>query len=286
MDFSKKAKIKDQIFKYFGLVCTLSGLVLLAFFILDILIQGLPQLNWDFITGLPSRFPERAGILTSLMGTLWIIALTAFFAIPIGIAAGVYLEEYGKKNRFARFLEINITNLAGIPSIIYGLLGLEIFVQAMGLGHSVLSASLTLALLILPIIIVATRQAVRAVPNSMRQASYGIGATKWQTIRLIVLPASMGGILTGIILALSRAIGESAPLLAIGVMAYVPFAPSHPMDEFSALPVQIYNWISRPQHGFAVDAAAGIIILLIVTFLMNGLAIYYRNRWQKKIPSH
>jgi phosphate transport system permease protein len=279
-------RLIDKGFQGVGLVATLSGLLILAFFIGDILRLGLPRLSWEFITGLPSRNPEKAGLYTALIGTIWIVLMAVIFAIPIGIAAGLYLEEYGKNNRFGRLLETNINNLAGIPSIIYGLLGLEIFVQTMRLGHSVLSAGLTLALLIQPIIIVATRQAARGVPKSLREASYALGATRWQTIRFMLLPASAGGILTGIILALSRAIGESAPLLAIGVMAYVPFAPSHPLDEYSALPVQIYNWISRPQKGFAVDAAAGIIILLLVSFALNGLAIYFRNKWQSSIKKN
>jgi phosphate transport system permease protein len=201
----------------------------------------------------------------------------------MGVAAGIYLEEYGKKSRFANILEINITNLAGIPSIIYGLLGLEIFVRTLGLGQSVLAGAMTLSLLILPIIIVATRESIRAVPRSLREAAFALGATKWQTIWTQVLPASAGGVLTGIILALSRAVGEAAPLIVVGALAYVPFAPKTPMDEFSVLPIQIFNWVSRPQQGFTINSAAAIIILLMITFLMNGIAIYFRSKWQKKV---
>lgn len=276
-------RIKDKIFQYFGIACTFFGLFMLAIFIGDVLQKGLSRIDWEFITKLPSRFPEKAGIFTALMGTCWILFLTAIIAIPIGVSAGLYLEEYGKRNRFAAILEINITNLAGIPSIIYGLLGLEVFVRVMGLGQSVLAGALTLSLLILPVIIVATRESVRAVPRSLREASFALGATKWQTIWTQVLPASIGGILTGVILALSRAVGEAAPLIVVGALAYVPFAPSTPLDEFSVLPIQIYNWVSRPQQGFVINSAAAIIILLMVTFAMNGIAIYFRNRWQKKI---
>ncbi len=276
-------RLIDVAFRYFGLACTLFGLVMLGIFIIDVLIKGLGRLDWKFLISLPSRFPEKAGIYTALLGTCWILVLTALIAIPMGVAAGIYLEEYGKKSRFANILEINITNLAGIPSIIYGLLGLEIFVRTLGLGQSVLAGAMTLSLLILPIIIVATRESIRAVPRSLREAAFALGATKWQTIWTQVLPASAGGVLTGIILALSRAVGEAAPLIVVGALAYVPFAPKTPMDEFSVLPIQIFNWVSRPQQGFTINSAAAIIILLMITFLMNGIAIYFRSKWQKKV---
>lgn len=276
-------KIKDKIFSVSGIFSTLLGLILLTVFIGDIIIEGIHRINWDFITALPSRRPERAGIFTAMMGSIWVLFLTALISFPIGVAAGIYLEEYGNKGRLSRILEINISNLAGVPSIIYGLLGLEIFARMLGLGSSILAGSMTLSLLILPIIIVTTRESVKAVPQSLRDASYALGATKWQTIYSQILPASFGGILTGIILALSRAVGEAAPLIVVGALAYVPFAPKTPMDEFSVLPIQIFNWISRPQHGFITNAAAAIIILLVITFLMNGIAIYLRNRWQKRI---
>jgi len=282
MNSIQKNRLKDQLFKFWGIACTLFGLILLVVFIGDILIDGISRIDWGFITDLPSRKAEKSGIFTALMGSIWILLLTTIIAFPIGVAAGVYLEEYSKKNRLSALLEINISNLAGVPSIIYGLLGLEVFVRIMGLGASVLAGALTLSLLILPIIIVATREAIKAVPNSIRDASYALGASKWQTIWNQVLPASGGGILTGVILALSRAVGETAPLIVVGALAYVPFAPSNPMDEFSVLPIQIFNWISRPQHGFIENAAAAIIILLLITFVMNGIAVYFRNKWQKK----
>lgn len=282
MNSIQKNRLLDNAFKYWGIFCTVIGLVLLAIFIGDILIDGLRRIDWSFITNLPSRKSEKSGIYTALMGSIWILLLTSLIAIPIGVAAGIYLEEYSKKNKFSGLLEINISNLAGVPSIIYGLLGLEVFVRIMNLGASVLAGSLTLSLLILPIIIVATREAIKAVPKSINDASYALGASKWQTIWNQILPASSGGILTGVILALSRAVGETAPLIVVGALAYVPFAPSNPMDEFSVLPIQIFNWISRPQHGFIENAAAAIIILLLITFIMNGIAVYFRNKWQNK----
>jgi phosphate transport system permease protein len=283
MSSFKMNRIIDSTFKYVGIVCTFLGLIILALLILQILSEGLARIDWDFLTNLPSRRAAKAGILTAWTGTAWILALTAIIAIPLGVAAGIYLQEYGKKNKLASFIELNITNLAGVPSIIYGLLGLQIFVRALSFGGSLLAGAFTLALLILPILIVATREALKAVPNSLREASYGMGATKWQTIWYQILPAASGGILTGIILALSRAVGETAPLIVIGALAYVPFVAKTPLDEFTVMPMQIFNWVSRPQHAFQVNAAAAIIILLLITFLMNGIAMYLRNRWQKKV---
>ena len=283
MNKARENRIKDKAFEVWGIFCTLIGLILLALFIGKIMFDGLLRINWSFITSLPSRNPENAGIWTAMMGSVWILGLTALIAFPLGVAAGVYLEEYGKKTRMANLLEINISNLAGVPSIIYGLLGLEVFVRIMHLGASVLAGSLTLSLLILPIIIVTTRESIKAVPKSIKEASFAMGATKWQTIWYQTLPAAFGGILTGVILALSRAVGETAPLIVIGALAYVPFAPMTPLDEFSVLPIQIFNWISRPQQGFITNAAAAIIILLIITFAMNGIAVYFRNKWQKKM---
>lgn len=279
----QKNRLKDQLFKFWGIGCTLIGLVMLVIFMGGILIDGLSRIDWAFITDLPSRKAEKSGIWTPLMGSIWILVLTAIISFPLSVAAGVYLEEYAKKNRLSALLEINISNLAGVPSIIYGLLGLEVFVRIMNLGASVIAGALTLSLLILPIIIVATREAIKAVPGSIRDASYALGASKWQTIWNQVLPASSGGILTGVILALSRAVGEAAPLIIVGALAYVPFAPQGPLDQFSVLPIQIFNWISRPQQGFIDNAAAAIIILLLITFIMNGIAVYFRNKWQKKL---
>jgi phosphate transport system permease protein len=276
-------RLIDAGFKYLGIACTLFGIIMLLIFIGNILIDGIQRINWSFLTNLPSRRASKAGILTAWTGTAWILGLTALIAIPLGVAAGIYLQEYGKKNRFAYLVELNIANLAGVPSIIYGLLGLEIFVRVLNFGGSLLAGAFTLALLILPIIVVATREALKAVPGSLREASYGMGATKWQTIWYQILPAASGGILTGIILALSRAVGETAPLIVIGALAYVPFVAKSPMDEFTVLPLQIFNWVSRPQQEFLTNGAAAIIILLLITFIMNGIAVYLRNKWQKKI---
>lgn len=276
-------RLIDAAFKYVGIFATLFGLVMLAIFLLNILGDGLKRIDWDFLTNLPSRRASKAGILTAWVGTAWIMVLTALIAIPLGVSAGIYLQEYGKKNKLASIIEVNISNLAGVPSIIYGLLGLEIFVRLMNMGSSLLAGACTLSLLILPVIIVATREAIKAVPNSLREASYGMGATKWQTIWYQLLPAASGGIITGVILALSRAVGETAPLIVIGALAYVPFVPQTPLDEFTVLPMQIFNWISRPQKEFLENGAAAIIILLLITFCMNGIAIYFRNKWQKKI---
>ncbi|GAB2774227.1 phosphate ABC transporter permease PstA [Salinimicrobium soli] len=282
MNNIKKNRILDKVFKVWGIACTLLGLVLLTIFIGSIFIDGVQRIDWEFITNLPSRKADRAGIWTALLGSVWILVLTTIIALPVGIAAAIYLEEYAKQSKLSSLLEINISNLAGVPSIIYGLLGLEVFVRILQMGASVLAGSFTLALLILPIVIVSTREALKAVPKSVRDASFALGASKWQTVSRQLLPASFGGILTGVILALSRAVGETAPLIVIGALAYVPFAPSSPMDEFSVLPIQIFNWISRPQAGFEVNAAAAIIILLFITFVMNGIAVYFRNKWQKK----
>lgn len=276
-------RIKDNLFKYWAILCTAFGIIMLGVFLINILIDGLNRINWSFITSLPSRHAEKAGIYTAILGTLWVLVLTAIIAIPIGVGAGIYLEEYAKKSKLAGLLEINITNLAGVPSIIYGILGLEVFVRTVGLGTSILAGSLTLSLLILPIIIVSTRESIKAVPKTIREASYALGATKWQTISKQIMPAASGGIVTGVILALSRAIGETAPLILVGALTYVTIVPTSPMDHYSVLPMQIFNWISRPEKEFATNAAAAIIVLLFITFIMNGIAIYLRHRWQKKV---
>ncbi len=276
-------RLKDKFFHWYGLICTLSGVFILGVFLYTILVEGADRLNMQFFLSLPSRRPSNAGILVPLLGTLWIMVLTTVIAVPIGVAAAIYLEEYGKKNRLASFIEVNIANLAGVPSILYGLLALEIFVRIMGLGRSLLSGAFTLSLLILPIIIVSTREALKSVPKTIREASYALGATKWKTIWNAVLPSAAGGILTGVILAISRAIGETAPLVVIGAMLYITTVPTHPLDDFSVLPIQIYNWLSRPQKGFIENATAAIIVLLAITFLLNGIAIYLRNKWQSKV---
>ncbi len=274
---------QDLVFKYFAMACTLLGILVLVLLLTSVLYTGLSRINWDFIVDGPSRRAANAGIYTALIGTLWILGLTALIAFPIGISAAVYLEEYAKKSKLANFLEINIANLAGVPSIIYGLLGLELFARAFGLGGSLLTGALTLALLILPIVIVSTRESLKTVPYTIREASYALGASKWQTIWHQVLPASISGIFTGVILALSRAVGETAPLIVIGALTFVPFVPESVMDSFTVLPIQIFNWVSRPQKAFTENAAAAIIILLLITFVMNGIAVYLRHRWQKNI---
>lgn len=283
MNSTETSRLKDKAFRILGITTTVSCVVVLAIFIGFILYQGLQRLSFDFLMSLPSRFAAQSGIYTAWIGTLWVLALTTIISFPLGVGAGIYLEEYGKKSRLSNILEINIANLAGVPSIIYGLLGLEVFVRIMKMGNSILAGSLTLALLILPIIIVSTRESLRAVPSTVRDASNALGASKWQTIWHQILPASFGGILTGVILALSRAVGETAPLIVVGALAYVPFAPRGPLDEFTVLPIQIFNWVSRPQHEFVINAAAAIIVLLLITFVMNGIAVYMRNRWQSKM---
>ncbi len=273
----------DRVALVLTLVSTLIGLVFLVTLIGDILTDGLGRLNWQFMTSFPSRKPERAGILSAWVGTLWVMACTASIALPLGVAAGVYLEEYTRRNWLSRLIEINIANLAGVPSIIYGLLGLGLFVRLLALERSILSGALTLALLVLPIIILSTREALRAVPWTIREASYALGATKWQTVSRQVLPAALPGILTGTILALSRAIGETAPLIAIGALTYIAFLPESVMDPFTVLPIQVFNWVSRPQKGFFTNAAAGIVVILALTLALNSLAIFLRHRYQRKI---
>jgi phosphate transport system permease protein len=282
-DLIKRIRRVDKVFKYFAMGATFFVLLVLCVLIWNIFSNGLLRINWRFFSSLPSRHAENAGILTALAGMASLLFFTIIVALPIGVLAGVYLQEYGKKNKFAAFIEINIANLAGVPSVIYGILGLQLFVRMGNMGNSLLAGALTLSLLILPIIIVATREAIRAVPDSLREASYGMGATKWQTTSRIVIPSALGGILTGIILAMSRAIGETAPLLVIGALVYVPFIPEGPNDQFTTLPIQIFNWTTRPQEAFIVNAAAGIVVLLLITFLLNGIAIYIRNKWYKKM---
>ena len=257
------------------------GVVLLALLLIEVFRNGIAWLDWQFITSFPSRFAERAGIQAALWGTVWLIALTALFSIPIGIGAAIYLEEYARKNWINTVIEINIANLAGTPSIVYGILGLALFVRGMALGRSLMAGALTMTLLILPVTIIASREALRAVPSSIREASFALGATRWQTVWHHVLPAALPGILTSIILAMSRAMGETAPLIMIGALTYVAFTPTGPMDAFTALPIQIFNWASRPQVEFYGIAAAGIIVLLAVLLTLNGAAIWIRYHSQK-----
>ncbi len=275
-----RGRLSDLVLHGLGLGATLIGLLVLAILLADILRDGLGRLSWDFLTGLPSRHAENAGIFPALAGTVWVIAVTTVLAVPIGIGAAVYLEEYGDRGWWARLIEINIANLAGVPSVIYGLLALGLFVRTLGFGRSVLAGAATLALLVLPVVILASREALRAVPPSLREASYALGATRWQTVWHQVLPVALPGMLTGTILALSRAIGETAPLLAIGALTYVPFAPDGIRSPFTALPMQVFNWMSRPQEAFLENAAAGIMVLLVLLLGMNGFAAWLRDRCQ------
>jgi phosphate transport system permease protein len=281
---AQRLKKRHQIsaaFKLFCLSVTCLAVAILGILILEVTLLGLPWLNFDFLTRFPSRFPEKAGILAGLAGTLWLVTLTAAIAIPIGVLAAVYLEEYAKPGRVSTFITINIANLAGVPSIVYGIIGLAIFVRFLGLDRSVLAGAMTMSLLILPVIIIASREAIKAVPSSLRQVAFALGATRWQVTRDHVLPQAMPGILTGVILALSRAIGETAPLIMIGALTYIAFVPEGPMDEFTALPIQIYNWTSRPQQAFHELASAGIIVLLLVLLIMNATAVWIRYRGSK-----
>ncbi len=278
----------DRVFMIATWVATFVGLIVLAILLIDVFTDGIPRLDWSFITSYPSRRPSQAGIWSPLIGTIWLLAITAAIAFPLGVGAGIFLEEYSGDNLFTKIIEINIANLAAVPSIIYGLLGLQIFVrwlEPITKGRSILTGALTLSLLVLPIIIIATREALRTVPDSLRQAGFALGATRWQVIREHVFPLALPGILTGTILALSRAIGETAPLITIGALTYIAFLPELSLEglqsPFTALPIQIFNWVSRPQAEFHVNAAAGIIVLMAVLLLMNGTAILLRNKFQQ-----
>lgn len=264
------------------LVCLAVGLLTLATLLADVLRKGISGLDARFLTSLDSRFPERAGIQPALVGTLWLMGLTALISFPLGVGAAVYLEEFAPRNRFTSFLEVNVANLAAVPSVIYGLLGLAVFVRGMQMGRSIMAGAMTLVLLILPVIIVATREALRAVPDSIREGAYAVGATRGQTVWHQTLPAALPGTMTGMILGLSRAIGETAPLITLGALTYVNFVPTGPWDRFTAMPIQIFNWVSRPQSGFQEVAASGIILLLGVLLAMNGVAVYLRYRYERR----
>lgn len=275
-------KIVNYLFKGLFMLATTIALLALAILLYRIITQGAGNLSWEFLNNFASRFPDKAGIKAALIGSLWLMAVVAPTSIILGVGSAIYLEEYAKKNRMTAFIRTNISNLAGVPSVVFGLLGLTIFVRALSLGNSVLAAGFTMSLLILPVIIVAAQESIRAVPNELRDASLGMGATKWQTIVRIILPAAIPGILTGSILALSRAIGETAPLIVIGVPVIIQFLPSGVMDTFTALPMQIYDWSSRPQQEFQAVAAAGIIVLMVVLLTMNSIAALIRNKFQKR----
>ena len=278
-----KRRLLDLGFQALAMIILVLALGSLAALIADVWTDGASRLSWDFITGFPSRRPQDAGIFHALSGSIFVILVTGLLAVPIGVASAIYLEEYGRRNLVARIIEINITNLAAVPSIIYGLLGLGLFVRALGMGRSVMAGASTLALLVLPVVILATREALRAVPSSIREGSYALGATKWQTVWFQVLPIALPGILTGMILALSRAIGETAPLISIGALTFVAFAPDGIWSPFTVLPIQIFNWVSRPQVEFQANAAAGILVLLALLLTMNAAAIWLRDRYQKKL---
>lgn len=289
-------KMLDTAFAVLGLLALLVGMITLAALIVDLAIDGVPRLDWSFFTSFPSRFPARAGILSAWVGTTLVMLVTAGAAVPLGVAAGIYLEEYAPKNWMTGLIEINIANLAAVPSIVYGLMALGLFVYQLNLGQSILTAGLTLALLILPMVIIATREALRAIPGSIREAAYALGATKWQATWNHVLPYSMGGVLTGVIIALSRAIGETAPLITIGALTFIAFLPHPPiqaeapfisfdwlLDPFTVMPIQMFNWVSRPQEAFHINAAAAGLALLVMTLVMNGIAIFIRYRFRKRI---
>ena len=272
--------------KIFEIMCIISitiGIGMLALLLWYVADQGLHKLDWQFLTSFPSRFPERAGIYGALLGTLYVIGTGGLIAFVLGVGTAIYLEEYANDNRLSRILQVNIANLAGVPSIVYGILGLEIFVRFAGLGRSVLAGSLTIALLILPIVIIASQEALKAVPSSIREGGFALGASKWQVVSILVIPQAFASILTGVILAVSRAIGETAPLIVMGALTFVPFAPEGFMSPFTVLPIQIFNWVSRPQHGFHEIAAAGIVVLLITLILLNSVAIYLRHKFSKNL---
>tara|TARA_Y100001978_G_scaffold106042_1_gene94746 strand:- start:153 stop:1025 length:873 start_codon:yes stop_codon:yes gene_type:complete len=278
-----RSRLLSHAFAGICLLSTLSCIAALILLLWQVFSHGIDWLTWDFIRNLPSRFPAKAGIRSALAGSLWLLGLTTVISVPIGIGAAIYLEEYANKNRWRTLVQTNIANLAGVPSIVYGILGLGLFVRFMALERSILAGALTLSLVVLPIIILASQEALRAVPPSIRSASFALGATKWQTVWHQVLPASIPGIMTGVILAIARALGEAAPLLAIGAVAYIPFAPSRLSDEFTALPIQIFNWSARPQEDFHSVAAAGIIVLLGVLICLNAIAVFVRYRASKRI---
>ena len=289
-------KLRDMLFDVIGLIVMLFALLVLGALFVQLVIDGWDRLSLDFLQNYPSRRAAQAGILPAWVGSLLVMLVTALAAVPVGVAAGVWLEEYAPKNWFTEVVEINVTNLAGVPSIIYGLLGLGLLVQQFSLGRSVAAAGLTLAMMILPVVVVATREAIRSVPQTIREAAYGLGATRWQVTRDHVLPYSLAGILTGVIIGLSRAIGETAPLITIGAVTFIAFLPPSPVSSqapfvnfdwltapFTVMPIQMFNWISRPQADFHISAAAAGVVLVAMTLLMNGTAIYLRYRARKRI---
>jgi phosphate transport system permease protein len=283
IDFNQgmaRRKWRGRAFHALCLLAVAMALGMLAVLLIYLVLQGWTRVNWDFLTSFPSRHPEEAGIHSALLGSIYLVIIAGIVAFVLGVGSAIYLEEYDGRHWINRVIQVNIANLAGVPSIVYGLLGLEIFVRTLGFGKSLMAGGFTLGLLVLPIIIIAAEEAIRAVPASVREGAYGLGATRWQTIWHLVLPQAFPGILTGMILASSRAIGETAPLIVVGALAFVPFAPDSPFSRFSALPIQIFNWTARPQAGFHEAAAAGIIVLLVVLLAMNAAAVVLRNKFQ------
>ena len=286
----------DILFLVAGVMSLMIAVLTFIALFSHMLIDGLPRLSWEFFTSYPSRRPESAGILSAWVGTTLVMIVTALSAVPLGVGAGIYLEEYAPKNLLTEIIEINVTNLAGVPSIIYGLLALGLFVNLLSLGQSILAAGLALALLILPVVILATREAIRSIPITIREGSYALGATKWQTVYDHILPYSAAGILTGVIIGLARAIGETAPIITIGALTFIAFLPPSPVEEefpflsfdwlmapFTVMPIQMFNWVSRPEEEFQFNAAAAGLVLVVMTLAMNGFAIYLRYRMRKNI---
>ncbi len=288
MDVAQRARLqrrlahrkrKNAIFAGLCMAAIAIALGMLAVLLIYIIAQGYARVDWSFLSSFPSRFPERAGIQAAIIGSIYVIAIAAVASFVIGVGSAIYLEEYAHRHRLTKIIQVNIANLAGVPSIVYGILGLEIFVRIMTLGKSVLAGGFTLALLVLPVIIIASQEAIRAVPPSIREGGYALGASRWQTVWHLVLPQAFPGILTGVILAVSRAMGETAPLIVMGALTFVPFAPDGPLSRFTVLPIQIFNWTSRPQAGFHEAAAAGIIVLLTLLFIMNAAAVFLRYKF-------
>ncbi len=279
-----RRRVLGAAFAGVGAAATLVGVLALVVLLADVVRDGVGQLDLDFLANFASRIPGRAGIRAPLFGTLWIMALTAAISIPLSVGAALYLEEYAPRNWVTRVIQVNIANLAGVPSIVYGILGLAVFVRWMSLDRSVLAGALTLSMLVLPVIILAAQEAIRAVPGSIRNAAYGLGATRWQVVRHHVLPMAAPGILTGTILALSRAVGETAPLIMVGAVAFIAFTPTGLGDPFTVLPLQVYDWIRRPQEEFRLLAAGAILVLLAILMTMNATAILLRNRFQRNRP--
>lgn len=277
----KQRRRKGLILGSVFFVATVFGLVVLVTLIVDVVMKGAQWLDWGFLSSFPSRNPENAGIYSAIVGSAWMIVLTALISVPIGVASAIYLEEYAKRGWFLKLIQININNLAGIPSVIFGILGLAVFVRLFALERSLLAGAFTMALLILPIIIISSQEALRAVPSGVRESAFALGATRWQVIWSHLLPISAPGIMTGVILSLSRAIGETAPLIMIGALTFIAFLPQSAMDQFTVLPIQIFNWTSRPQPEFQGLAAAGIIVLMIALFIMNLSAILLRNYFER-----